>query len=258
VTRIHPTAVIHPKAGIDGDVEIGPFCVIGEHVQLHRGVQIASHVVIEGWTEIGEGCHIFQFASIGSIPQDLKFKGEKSNVVIGKENTIRECVTVHRGTEPGGGVTKIGDHNLLMAYVHVAHDCQIGNHVILANAATLAGHITVQDHAVIGGLTGMHQFVRIGRHAIIGGASAVAQDIPPFVSAVGNRAKLYGLNTVGLKRHGFTDEQLASLKTAYKIIFRSKLSMKEAVENIRKELADSPEAQELATFVETSERGVCR
>jgi UDP-N-acetylglucosamine acyltransferase len=209
-------------------------------------------------TEIGEGCHIFQFASIGSIPQDLKFKGEKSHVVIGKKNTIREYVTVHRGTEPGGGVTKIGDHNLLMAYVHVAHDCQIGSHVILANAATLAGHITVQDYAVIGGLTGVHQFVRIGRHAIIGGASAVPQDIPPFVSAVGNRAKLYGLNTVGLKRHGFSDEQMASLKTAYKIMFRSKLSMKEAVENIRKELAHSPEAQELATFVETSERGVCR
>jgi len=258
VTRIHPTAVIHPKARIDGDVEIGPYCVISEHVQLHRGVQVASHVVIDGWTEIGEGCRIFPFASIGSIPQDLKFKGEKSQVIIGKENSIREYVTVNRGTELGGGITKIGDHNLLMAYVHVAHDCQIGSHVILANAATLAGHITVQDHVVIGGLTGLHQFVRIGRHAIIGGASAVPQDIPPFVSAVGNRAKLYGLNTVGLKRHGFSDDQMASLKTAYKIMFRSKLSMKEAVENIRKELAHSPEAQELATFVETSERGVCR
>jgi len=258
VTQIHPTALIHPKARIDGDVEVGPYSVIDENVHLHRGVRVASHVVIEGWTEIGEGCRIFQFASIGSVPQDLKFKGEKSHVVIGKQNTIREYVTVHRGTEPGGGVTRIGDHNLLMAYVHVAHDCQIGSHVILANAATLAGHIVVQDHAVIGGVTGLHQFVRIGRHAIIGGCSAVAQDIPPFVSAVGNRAKLYGLNTVGLKRHGFTDEQLASLKTAYKIIFRSKLSMKEAVEKIRKELGDSPEAQELATFVETSERGVCR
>jgi UDP-N-acetylglucosamine acyltransferase len=258
MTRIHPTALIHPKARVDGDVEIGPYSVIGEHVQLHQGVQVASHVVIEGWTEIGEGCRIFQFASIGSIPQDLKFKGEKSHVMIGKQNTIREYVTVHRGTEQGGGVTKVGDHNLLMAYVHVAHDCQIGSHVILANAATLAGHITVQDHAVIGGLTGLHQFVRIGRHAIIGGASAVAQDVPPFVSAVGNRAKLYGLNTVGLKRHGFSDEQMTSLKTAYKIMFRSKLSMKEAVEKIRTELAESPEAQELATFVETSERGVCR
>jgi UDP-N-acetylglucosamine acyltransferase len=258
VTRIHSTAIIHPGAQIADNVEIGPYTVIGENVRLRPGTQIAAHVVIDGWTEIGESCRIFPFASIGSIPQDLKFKGEKSQVRIGSHNTIREYVTVNRGTEQGNGVTKIGDHNLLMAYVHVAHDCQIGDHVILANAATLAGHITVQDYAVIGGLTGLHQFVRIGRHAIIGGCSAVAQDIPPFVSAVGNRVKLYGLNAVGLKRHGFSDEQVASLKTAYKILFRSKLSMKEAVKKIRDEWPHSPEAQELATFVETSERGVCR
>jgi len=258
VTRIHPTAIIHPKAQIADDVEIGPYSVLGEHVKLARGGQVAAHVVIDGWTEIGEGCRIFPFASIGLIPQDLKFKGEPSRLVIGKNNTIREYVTVNRGTEQGGGVTKIGDQNLLMAYVHVAHDCQIGNRVILANAATLAGHIIVQDDTVIGGLTGLHQFVRIGRHAIIGGCSAVAQDIPPFVSAVGNRAKLYGLNTVGLKRHGFSDEQLTALKTAYKILFRSKNSMKDAVKKIREELSHSPEAQELAAFVESSERGVCR
>jgi UDP-N-acetylglucosamine acyltransferase len=258
VTQIHPTAIIHPKAQIGEEVEIGPYTVIGEHVRLQRGTQIAAHVVIDGWTEIGEGSRIFPFASIGSIPQDLKFKGEKSQVIIGNNNTIREYVTVNRGTEAGGGVTRVGDHNLLMAYVHVAHDCQIGNRVILANAATLAGHITVQDDTVIGGLTGLHQFVRIGRHAIIGGCSAVAQDVPPFVSAVGNRATLYGLNTVGLKRHGFTDEQMTALKTAYKILFRSKLSMKDAVKKIRDELSQSPEAQELAGFVESSERGVCR
>jgi UDP-N-acetylglucosamine acyltransferase len=258
VNQIHASAIIHPKAQIADNVEIGPYTVIGEHVRLHPGTQIAAHVVIDGWTEIGEGCRVFPFASIGSVPQDLKFKGEESQVRIGRHNTIREYVTVNRGTEQGGGVTKIGDHNLLMAYVHVAHDCQIGDHVILANAATLAGHITVQDYAVIGGLTGLHQFVRIGRHSIIGGCSAVAQDIPPFVSAVGNRVKLYGLNAVGLKRHGFSDEQLASLKSAYKILFRSKLSMKEAVKKIRDEWPHSAEAQELATFVETSERGVCR
>ncbi|MBI3610845.1 MAG: acyl-ACP--UDP-N-acetylglucosamine O-acyltransferase [Nitrospirae bacterium] len=258
MTRIHSTAVIHPKARIAEDVEVGPYAVIGEHVRLHKETQVAAHVVIDGWTEIGEGCRIFPFASIGTIPQDLKFKGEKSHVVIGNHNTIREYVTVNRGTEQGGGVTKVGDHNLLMAYVHVAHDCRIGDHVILANAATLAGHITVQDYAVIGGLTGLHQFVRIGRHAIIGGCSAVPQDVPPFVSAVGNRAKLYGLNSIGLKRHGFSDDQMTALKTAYKILFRSKLSMKEAVQKIREELSHSPEAQELAAFVETSERGVCR
>ncbi len=258
MTQIHPTAIIHPKAQIAEEVEIGPYTVIGEHVRLQRGTQIAAHVVIDGWTEIGEGSRIFPFASIGSIPQDLKFKGEKSQVIIGNNNTIREYVTVNRGTGQGGGVTKIGDQNLLMAYVHVAHDCQIGNRVILANAATLAGHITVQDDTVIGGLTGLHQFIRIGRHAIIGGCSAVAQDVPPFVSAVGNRATLYGLNTVGLKRHGFSDEQMTALKTAYKILFRSKHSMRDAVKKIRDELSHSPEAQELAGFVETSERGVCR
>ena len=255
---IHPTAIVHPKARLSEAVEIGPYSVVGEHVKLGRGVQVAAHVVIDGQTEIGEGCRIFPFASIGLVPQDLKFKGEESSVVIGKHNTIREYVTVHRGTGPGGGVTRVGDHNLLMAYVHVAHDCQVGSHVILANAATLAGHITVRDFAVVGGLTGVHQFVRIGRHAIIGGCSAVPQDIPPFVSAVGNRAKLYGLNTVGLKRHGFGDEQLAALKSAYKILFRSKLSMKEAVKKVRDEWPHSPEAQELATFIETSERGICR
>jgi len=258
LTRIHSTALIHSKARIAQDVEIGPYSIVGEHVVLHPGTQVQSHVVIDGWTEIGEQCRIFPFASIGAIPQDLKFKGEESRVEIGSHNTIREYVTVHRGTAQGGGTTKIGHHNLLMAYVHVAHDCDIGSHVILANAATLAGHIKVGDFAVIGGLTGLHQFVRIGRHAIIGGCSAVAQDVPPFVSAVGNRVKLYGLNIVGLKRQGFDDRQLASLKSAYKILFRLKMPMKEAVQKIREELSQSAEAQELATFVETSERGVCR
>jgi UDP-N-acetylglucosamine acyltransferase len=258
VTRIHSTALVHPKAQIAEDVGIGPYSVIGENVRLHAGTQVQAHVVIEGWTEIGEHCRIFPFASIGSIPQDLKFAGEESQVRIGNRNTIREYVTVNRGTGQGGGITKVGDDNLLMAYVHVAHDCLIGNHVILANAATLAGHITVGDFAVIGGLTGLHQFVRIGRHAIIGGCSAVAQDVPPFVSAVGNRVKLYGLNTVGLKRQGFGEEQMACLKTAYKLLFRSKMPMKEAVQKVRDELSHSPEAQELATFVESSERGVCR
>ena len=256
--RIHPTAIVHPKAQLAAEVEIGPYTVIGEHVKLGRGTQIAAHVVIDGWTEIGENCRIFPFASIGTVPQDLKFRGEESRVVIGKDNTIREYVTINRGTQLGGGITRVGDHNLLMAYAHVAHDCQIGSHVILANAATLAGHITVQDHAVIGGLVGVHQFVKIGRYAIIGGCSAIAQDVPPFVSVVGNRAKLYGLNTVGLKRHGFGDDQITSLKTAYKILFRSKLPMKEAIKKVRDELSHSSDAQELATFIETSERGICR
>ncbi|HEY4485960.1 MAG TPA: acyl-ACP--UDP-N-acetylglucosamine O-acyltransferase, partial [Nitrospiria bacterium] len=218
MTEIHSTAVVHPGAHLAEGVTVGPYSIIGENVKIGRGTRVASHAVIEGWTEIGEGCRIFQFASIGADPQDLKFRGEKSALIIGRNNTIREFVTIHRGTGPGGGVTRIGDDNLLMAYVHVAHDCGVGNHVVLANAATLAGHITVQDHAIVGGLSGLHQFVRIGRHAIIGGCSAVPQDIPPFVSAVGNRAKLYGLNTVGLKRGGFGEERIAAIKSAYKII----------------------------------------
>ncbi len=257
-SKIHPTAIVHPRAELHDEVRVGPYSIIGEHVRIGAGTEIASHVVIDGWTEIGRDCRIFPFASIGAIPQDLKFKGEESRVVIGNENTIRESVTVHRGTEPGGGVTRIGNRNLLMAYVHVAHDCRIGNHVILANAATLAGHIAIQDYAVVGGLTGIHQFVRVGRHAIIGGASAVPQDIPPFVSAVGNRAKLYGLNSVGLKRHGFSEERISALKGAYKVLFRSKLSMKDAIKKVREVFGDSPDAQEMADFIETSERGFCR
>jgi UDP-N-acetylglucosamine acyltransferase len=256
--EIHPTAIVHPKAQLADGVSVGPYSIIGEHVRIGRGTQVASHVVIEGWTQIGEDCRIFPFATIGTIPQDLKFKGEESRIVIGHRNIVREYVTIHRGTAGGGGITAIGNDNLLMAYVHVAHDCQIGSHVILANAATLAGHVTVGDHAVIGGLTGVHQFTKIGRCAIIGGCSAVAQDVPPFVNASGNRVKLYGLNTVGLKRQGFSEERIAALKKAYRILFRSKLTAADAIKKIRDELADSPDVLELAVFIETSERGICR
>lgn len=255
---IHSSAVVHPKARLAPDIEIGPYSIIGENVRLGRGCRVASHVVIEGWTEIGENCRIFPFACIGTVPQDLKFQGEESRVVIGNNNTIREYVTINRGTRPGGSITRIGDRNLLMAYVHVAHDCQIGHQVILANAATLAGHIVIGDYAVVGGLCGIHQFVKVGRYAIVGGCSAVPLDVPPFVSAVGNRAKLYGLNSLGLKRHGFSSDRIANLKTTYKILFRSKLGAKEAVKKVREELPDSPDALEMAAFVEQSERGICR
>lgn len=258
MTEIHPTAVVHPKAEIGEGVRIGPYAVIGENVKIGRGTEVASHAVIEGWTEIGEKCRIFSFAAVGTIPQDLKFRGEESRVSIGDRNTIREYVTVNRGTAGGGGLTRLGNDNLLMAYVHVAHDCQIGDHVILANAATLAGHIAVQDYAVIGGLSGIHQFVRIGRHAIIGGCSAVPQDIPPFVNATGNRVKLYGINSVGLKRHGFSGERLNDLKQIYRILFRSKLALKEAIQKVRDEYPGSQDGKEMADFVESSERGVCR
>ena len=255
---IHPTAIIHPGARLADDVTVGPYSVIGEQVRIGRGTQVASHAVIEGWTETGEDCRVFPFATIGTIPQDLKFQGEESRIVIGHRNIIREYVTIHRGTAGGGGITSIGNDNLLMAYVHVAHDCQIGSHVILANAATLAGHVTVQDYAVIGGLTGVHQFTKIGRYAIIGGCSAVAQDVPPFVNAAGNRVRLYGLNTVGLKRHGISEERISDLKKAYRILFRSKLTAAGAIKKVRDEFAASPDVQEMAAFIETSERGICR
>ncbi len=256
--EIHPTAVIHPKAEIGEDVKIGPFSLIGEHVKIGRGTEVSSHGVIEGWTDIGEDCRIFPFATIGMIPQDLKFGGEKSRIQIGCRNTIREYVTINRGTTGGGGVTTIGNDNLLMAYAHIAHDCHVGDHVVLANAATLAGHITVQDYASVGGLVGVHQFVKIGRYTFIGGCSAVSLDVPPFVTASGNRVKLYGLNVVGLKRRGFSEERLVLLKKAYQILFRSRQTVMDAIKKVRNELTDSPDAQELATFIETSERGVCR
>lgn len=255
---IHPTALIHPKADLAEEVEVGPYCIIGEHVKVGKGTRIQSHVSIQGWSEIGEGCEFFPFSSIGEPPQDLKFEGEVSWLRIGRGNVFREFVTLNRGTGHGGGETVIGDHNFFMAYCHVAHDCRIGNHVVLANAATLAGHITVEDHAIVGGLTAIHQFARVGRHAIIGGASAVPMDVPPFCNVTGNRARLHGLNTVGLKRHDFSEEVIRELKKAYRILFRSDLLLKDAIVRVRKEAADLPEVRELVDFLSHSQRGICR
>jgi UDP-N-acetylglucosamine acyltransferase len=254
----HPTAIIHPGARLAADVTVGPYTVIGEHVTVGAGTQIGAHCVIEGWTEIGEACVFSHFVSAGTPPQDLKFGGEESRLIIGHHNTFREFVTLNRGTHHGGGATRIGNHNFLMAYVHVAHDCTLGNHVILANAATLAGHIEIGDHAVLGGLTGVHQFARIGAYAMIGGCSAIAQDVPPFVSATGNRAKLYGLNLVGLKRNGFTEERIAALKKAYRTLFASHLAMKDALVRARKESDGQPDVETLVRFIESSERGISR
>ncbi|NOY52856.1 MAG: acyl-ACP--UDP-N-acetylglucosamine O-acyltransferase [Deltaproteobacteria bacterium] len=256
--KIHPTTLVHPGAKIGKKVEIGPFCTIGEHVTIGAGTKIKSHVSIDGWTEIGEGCAFYPFSSIGEPPQDLKFKGEASNLKIGKNNVFREFITVNRGTEHGGGETVIGDNNFFMAYCHVAHDCRIGHHVVLANAATLAGHITIDDHAIIGGISAIHQFVRIGRHAIVGGASAVPKDVPPFCNATGNRATLHGLNTIGLKRHEFPEETVRELKKAYRILFRSALLFEEARARVEQEVAKLPEVRELLDFLQHSERGFCR
>ncbi len=257
--QIHPTAVVHPKAELAEDVEIGPFSVVGEHVKIGRGTRLVSHVYVEGWTEIGERCQLYPYASIGTPPQHLQYQGEPTRVVIGHDNILREYVTVNRGTIPGGGKTTIGHHNFLMAYVHVAHDCHLGSHLIMANAATLAGHITIGDHAIIGGLVGIHQFVRVGAYVMIGGCSAVGRDVPPFMRAAGGyRAKLYGLNSIGLKRHGFSNERISVLKRAYEALFRSGHRMAEAIKRAREEFKDSADVLEVLAFLEGSKRGICQ
>ncbi|MBW1917731.1 MAG: acyl-ACP--UDP-N-acetylglucosamine O-acyltransferase [Deltaproteobacteria bacterium] len=254
--HIHPTALVDSKAELADSVTVGPYSIIAGRVIIGADTQIGPHVVIKDFTTIGARVCIYQFASIGEIPQDLKFRGEESSLLIGDDNVIREFTTLHRGTANGGGVTRIGNGNLLMAYTHVAHDCQVGNGVIMSNAATLAGHITVEDHAILGGLSAVHQFCKIGAHAFIGGCSAVARDVPPYCMAVGNRAKLVGLNLVGLKRAGYDSAFLEVLKTAYNLLFLSELNMKEAMARVRQELPDLPEIQNLLCFIETSERGL--
>lgn len=255
---IHPTAIIHPNAVIGSDVEIGPYSVVGEHAKIGTGTRIESHVLVEGWTTIGERNHIFSFSSIGTPPQDIGYKNEETELVIGNDNVIRECATIHRATTKQDRKTIIGNSNFLMAYSHVAHDCKLGNHIIMANSAALAGHIEVGDYAILGGIVAVHQFARIGAYALIGGQSAVSQDVPPFVSCAGNRAKLYGLNLIGLKRRGFSDEAIGVLKKVYKIIFRSGLTQEEAFAKVLSEFASSPEAVHLVNFMKSSKRGVTR
>ena len=255
---IHATAIIDSKAELDTNVEVGPYSIIRQNVSIGAGTVIGSHVVIEPYVTIGQDCHIFQHAAIGAAPQSLKFEGEKTDVKIGRGTTIREFVTVHRGTEFGGGLTEVGEENFLMAYTHIAHDCITGKKVIFANNATLAGHIVVGDHATIGGLVAIHQFVRIGDYAYVGGKSAVVKDIPPYVIASGDRAKLHGLNSVGLKRQGFSQETLFLLKKAYRIIFRIGITLNEAIERVKAEVEQVPEVVNLIDFIKSSRRGITR
>jgi len=256
MAKIHPTAIVDPAAELAKSVTVGPYSIIAGKVVVGPDTAIGPHVVIKEYTSIGARCRIFQFAALGEIPQDLKFAGEVSQLVIGDDNTIREFATMHRGTAGGGGVTRVGNGNLFMAYSHVAHDCLIGNGVIMSNAATLAGHITVDDKAILGGFVAVHQFSRIGRHAFIGGASAVARDVPPYTTAVGNRAKLVGLNLVGLKRSGLADAALQALRQAYEILFHTDLNTKEAIARVRQDVPACPEVDHLLRFVESSERGL--
>jgi UDP-N-acetylglucosamine acyltransferase len=255
---IHPTAIIHPRATIAPGVKIGAYSLIGENVRIGKDTMIDSHVVVEGWTEVGERCHLFPFVSIGTAPQHMRYRGEPTRVTIGNENVIREFVTIHRATVEGGGNTTLGHGNFIMAYSHIAHDCKVGNQVIMANASTLAGHIAVEDFAIVGGLVAIHQFVRVGCYAIIGGASGVPKDIPPYMCAAGNRAKLFGLNTVGLKRHRFSEATLFALKQAYRILFRSHLILNKAIEKVETDVPRLPEITHLLDFLKSSKRGVCR
>lgn len=256
--KIHPTAIVAPDARLEEGVEIGPYSVIGQDVTIGRNTVIGSHAVIDDYTQIGESCRIFQFASIGAPPQDLKFGGEKTRVVIGNFNTIREFVTIHRPTIADIGLTVLGDHNLIMAYCHIAHNCILGSHIIMANAAMLAGHIPVEDWAIISGLTGIHQFTRIGAHCMIGGASAVLKDVPPYTIASGNHAKLFGLNLIGLKRRNFPENVINALKDAYRIVFRSDMILEEALEKARNEVEDCPEVRHFIEFIQESKRSICR
>jgi UDP-N-acetylglucosamine acyltransferase len=258
MTKIHPTALVDPRAELDHDVEVGPYSIVGPGVKIGKGTRIKSHAVIEGNTSIGEGNLIFQFATVGSVPQDLKYRGEDSRLVIGDRNTIREFVSLNPGTMGGGMMTRVGSHNLLMMYCHIAHDCLLGDRNIIANGATLGGHVVVEDYVIVGGLVGIHQFVKVGTSALLGAGSMVSKDVPPYCNATGDRARLKGLNLEGLKRRGFSREQIDAIKKAYRILFQSGMTAKASVKKVRKEIPGSVEVERLAAFVENSRRGICR
>ena len=255
---IHPSAVISPLAQIGRDCYIGPCSIVGDEVQLGDGVRLESHCVIDGRTNIGEGTHVFPFVSIGLASQDLKYKGEPAETRIGKRNRIREFVTIHRGTAGGGALTQVGDDCLIMAQAHIAHDCRLGNQVIMANGATLAGHVLIDDQANIGAYSGVHQFCRIGREAYVGGYSVVVKDALPFALTVGNHARCYGLNKVGMRRRGYSQTQIDTLHHAFYLLLSAKLNTAQALERIRGEIENSPEVDELVRFIETSKRGVVK
>ena len=255
---IHPTAIISPKAELGNNIEVGPYSIIGEDVILHNDVRVGSHCVIEGPSEFGRGTIFYPFVSAGQAPQDLKYKGEKSWLRAGERNTFREFTTLQRGTEVGGNITEIGSDGLFMAQVHIAHDCRIGNNVIFANGATLAGHVLVEDFATLGAYAGVHQFCRVGKHAFIGGYSVVVKDAMPYARTVGNRAKCYGQNTLGLRRKGFSSEQIRRIAHAYRLLLAAKLNTTQALEVIKTELSGWPEIDYIVEFIESSERGVTK
>jgi UDP-N-acetylglucosamine acyltransferase len=255
---IHPTAIVDQRAELGENVSVGAYTIIEEEVVVGSGTEIGAHVYIDRYTKIGQGCRIYPFSAIGTPPQDKKFKGEKTEAIIGDQNVIREYVTINRGTSGGGGRTTIGHQNLLMAYVHVAHDCHLGNGVIMANLATLAGHVILEDYCTLNGLVAIQQFVRVGAYAYIGGKSGVLKDVPPYVIASGERAKLFGLNVVGLKRHDFSDEIIAALKQTYQLVIRSHLTIQEAIVRVEKEVPSFLEIKRFMDFIRNSQQGITR
>ncbi|MBV8492269.1 MAG: acyl-ACP--UDP-N-acetylglucosamine O-acyltransferase [Alphaproteobacteria bacterium] len=257
--QIHPTAIVAPGATLAEDVVIGPYCVVGDEVVLGRGVRLIAHVVVDGRTRIGERTRIFPFASIGLEPQDLKYRGERSTLEVGRHNTIREHVTMNPGTEGGGMVTRVGDHGLFMVGAHVAHDCQIGDHVIMANNATLAGHVVVGDYALLGGLSAVHQFVRIGPHAMIGGMSGVERDVIPYGQVMGDRARLSGLNIIGMQRRGFSREEIQALRSAYQFLFSADGTFNDRVNEIAERFGGIGPVDDIVAFIRAdSARAICQ
>ncbi len=254
----HPTALIHPNAKLAADVQVGAYSIIGEHVEIGAGTNIGPHVVINGHTRIGKNNRIFQFSSLGEIPQDKKYAGEPTRLEIGDDNTIREFCTFNLGTSQDVGVTRVGNKNWIMAYVHLAHDCQVGNNTIFANNAQLAGHVTVEDYAILGGFTVVHQFCQIGSHVITGMGTILFQDIPPYFTVSGNPAAPHGINSEGLKRRGFSSGAVMAIKRAYKTLYKSGLSLEDAKTAISEQLGEHPELQLLSDFLSRTERGIVR
>jgi UDP-N-acetylglucosamine acyltransferase len=257
--EIHPQASVSPEAKLGEGVSVGSFAVIGPHVHLGDGCVVHSHAVIQGPSKFGANNVFHSFSTVGGDPQDLTFHGERTELIVGDGNTFHECVTVSRGTKKGGGITKIGNHNLFMAYTHIGHDTVVGSHTIFANAATIAGHVTIEDHASVGALSPVHQFCRVGRYAYIGACTVITQDVPPFSRVVtGRETKSFGVNSIGLERKGFSEDRRKVLQKAFRLLLRSKLNTSQALAKMRDQLADSPDVIELVQFIETAERGIVK
>jgi UDP-N-acetylglucosamine acyltransferase len=255
---IHSTAIIDPSAELADDVSVGPYCVIGADVRIDAGTTMESHVVLKGPTRIGKNNRIFQFASVGEDTQDMKYRGEPTHLEIGDGNIIREFCTIHRGTVQDKALTKVGDHNLFMAYTHVAHDCIVGNHVIMANAASIAGHVLVEDHAILGGFSLIHQFCKIGKYSFSAMGSVISRDIPPYVLVGGQPTKPHGINAVGLERQGFSQDAIRQIKKAYKIVFKSGLKLEDAIAALEEMAEETPEIDCMASFLKQTQRSILR